>query len=212
MEKSKKPRVLLLGDSHTRGCADLIKMRLNKEFGVSGTVKPGAKSSDILNANIDEDMTKDDIVVVCAGFNDISKNSAKEGLSNIINFVKKASHTNIIVMEALHRHDLADWSCVNKEIKLFNRLLAKRLKLNKHAEISRVNLDRQHFTKHGLYMNYKGKEITCQQIAESVQRKVGARANNAIPIEYKDVTVHEEAIPLKYMRRLQESRTKQRKL
>jgi hypothetical protein len=28
-------------------------------------VKPGAKSSDILNTSIDKEMTKDDIVVVC---------------------------------------------------------------------------------------------------------------------------------------------------
>jgi hypothetical protein len=65
----------------------LTKKNLNKEFGVIGIVKRGAKSSGILNTNIDKDMTKDDIVVVCAGSNDISKNSAKEGISNIVNFV-----------------------------------------------------------------------------------------------------------------------------
>ena len=42
-------------------------------------------------------------------------------------------------------------------------------------------------------MNYKGKEKTCQQIAELVQQKIGARAKNAIPLEYKEGTVHEEA-------------------
>jgi hypothetical protein len=102
---------------------------------------------------------------VCAGSNDISKNSVNEG----INFVEKTSHTNIMVMESLHRHDPVDWSCVNKETKRFNRLLAKRLKCYKHAAIWGVNLDRQHFTKLNLHMNYKGKEKTCQQIAESVQ-------------------------------------------
>jgi hypothetical protein len=38
-----------------------------------------------------------------------------------------------------------------------NRLLAKRLKLHKHITISKVNLNRHHFTKHGQHMNYKGK-------------------------------------------------------
>jgi hypothetical protein len=47
-------------------------------------------------------------------------------------------------------------------------------------------------------MNYKDKEKTCQQIAELVQRKVGAKANNATPTECKVGTVHEEAIPPKY--------------
>ena len=79
---------------------------------------------------LEKNMSKDNVIIVCADFNDISKNSAKEGISSIINLAKKTSHTNIIVMEALHRHDLADWSCVNKETLQFNRLLTKRLKLH----------------------------------------------------------------------------------
>jgi hypothetical protein len=100
-------------------------------------------------------MSTNGIVVVCAGTSDISKNDAKEGLKNIINFAKRNKHTNIIVMEALHRHDLVDWSCVNKEIDLFNRLLPKRVKLYKQVSISRLNLGSQHFTRHGLHMNYE---------------------------------------------------------
>jgi hypothetical protein len=88
-------------------------------------VKPGAKSRDILNTNIEKSMSKEDVIIACAGNNDISKNNAKEGISGIISFAKKTSHTNIIVMGALHRHDLADWSCVNKETIRFNRLLTK---------------------------------------------------------------------------------------
>jgi hypothetical protein len=60
-----------------------------KEFYATGIMKPGAKSNDILNTNIDKGMTEDDIIVVYAGSNDISKNSSKEGISNTINFVKK---------------------------------------------------------------------------------------------------------------------------
>jgi lysophospholipase L1-like esterase len=136
-------------------------------------VNPGAKTKDILGTDIDEDMSTNDIVVVCAGTNDISNNDAKEVLKNIINFVKRTRHTNIILMEAPHRHDLVDWSCVNKEIEIFNRLLAKRVKLYKQVSISRLNLGRQHFTRHGLHMNYEGKEKMCQQIAELIQQKFG---------------------------------------
>jgi lysophospholipase L1-like esterase len=194
-EKSKRHRILLLGDSQARGCANLLKQKLNSEFDVSGIVKPGAKTSDILGINIDKEMAKYDIVVVCAGCNDISKNNAKEGLKNIINFVTRTSHTNIIVMEALHRHDLVDWSCVNQEIRLFNRLLAKRLKLYKQVSISSPNLGRQHFTRHGLHMNHLGKEKMCQEIADWVQRKFGAVVN-AIPLNYGEDTVHEAATPV----------------
>jgi hypothetical protein len=194
MVKSKKHSVLLLGDSHARS-ADLIKNELSKEFGVIGIVKPGARSSDILNTNIDKSMTKNDIIEVWAGTNDISEDRAKEGISNVINFIKRTSHTNILIMEVSHRHDLADWSCVNREVIRFNRLLAKRLKSYQHAAICRMNLGRQHFTKHGLHTNEEGKVKMCQQIAKLVKLKVGERVNNATPIECR---VQDEAIPLNY--------------
>jgi predicted ATP-grasp superfamily ATP-dependent carboligase len=99
---------------------------------------PGATTKDILETSIDQYMSKDDIVIICADANDISKNNAKEGIKTIINFVKRTRHTNIIIMEALHRHDLVDWSCANKETELFNRLLAKRLKLYKRQLVGYI--------------------------------------------------------------------------
>jgi hypothetical protein len=81
-KKSREHKVLLLGDSQVRGCAVLLNQNLNNKFRVSGFVKSGAKTSDILDTNIDTDMSKDDVIVVCAGTNDISENSAKEGLRN----------------------------------------------------------------------------------------------------------------------------------
>jgi lysophospholipase L1-like esterase len=79
-EKHRKHKVLLLADSQARGCADLLKQNLNRVFGVSGLVKPGAKTSDILDTNMEKNMSVNDVIVVCAGTNDISKSSAKEGL------------------------------------------------------------------------------------------------------------------------------------
>jgi hypothetical protein len=99
-------------------------------------------------------------------------------------------------MEALHRHDIVDWSCVNKEVRLFNRHLAKRLKCYKHVTISSVDLDRQHFTKHGLHLNNRGNEKVCQRIVELVQGKLGSVVDvtsvNAIPLRYgKDIVLEE---------------------
>jgi hypothetical protein len=172
-----------------RGCADVLKKKLNSEFEISGIVKPGAKAKDVLNTRIDEGMSKNDAIVICAATNDISKNEAKEGLRNIINFVKHNSHTNIIVMEILHRHDLVNWSCVNKEIEQFNRQLTKRLRLDDQVSIRRLNLDRQHFTRHGMHLNYKGKEVMCKQIAELIQQKIDtvnkALQLNRIPLSYE---------------------------
>jgi hypothetical protein len=63
--KSTRNRVLLLGDSQARGCADLLKLNLNSEIGVSGLLKPGAMLSDILGSNLEKGMSKDDVVCVC---------------------------------------------------------------------------------------------------------------------------------------------------
>jgi hypothetical protein len=179
-----------------RGCADVLKKKLNSEFEINGIVKPGANAKDVLGTKIDEGMSTNDAIVICAATNDISKNEAKEGLRNIINFVKLNRHTNIIVMEILHRHDLADWSCVNKEIEQFNRQLNKRLRLDDQVSISRLNLGRQHFTRHGMHINYKGKEVMCQQIAELIQQKIGtvnkALQLNMIPLNY-EVNIDQEA-------------------
>jgi hypothetical protein len=62
-EKPGSHRVLLLEDSQVRGGTDLLKLNLNNKFGVSGFIKPGARASDILDTNIDKDMSMDDVVV-----------------------------------------------------------------------------------------------------------------------------------------------------
>jgi hypothetical protein len=48
-----------------KGCADLLKQNLNREFGVSGLVKPGAKTSDILDTNMEKDMSVNDVICMC---------------------------------------------------------------------------------------------------------------------------------------------------
>ena len=40
--KQKKKKIIVIGDSHARGCAREISNCLGKEFEVSGTVMPGA--------------------------------------------------------------------------------------------------------------------------------------------------------------------------
>jgi hypothetical protein len=194
--KSKKPKILLLGDSQMRGCADILKQSLNPDFEVSGIVKPGAKTLDILSTKSHEDMSLNDCIVISAATNDISKNDSIEGLKNIFNFVKQNRHTNIIILETFHRHDLAEWSCVNKEIKKFNRLLTKRAKPYKHVIISRPKLCKQHFTRHGMHTNNKGKQEMCQHITELIKQRIRAENNilklNAIPLKYGASTEREE--------------------
>ena len=55
-------------------------------------------------------------------------------------------------MSVPHRHDLSEWSCVNSEVKAFNRKLVKLMKPYKHVIVVKVDLDRKFFTRQGLHM------------------------------------------------------------
>ena len=109
---------MIIGDSHARLWTQNIKSQIKKNFHIQGLVKPGA-GADILVTTAQSDITsqsKNDVVVVCVGANDIAKNNAKTALKHISNFVKSNNHTNIIVTNLPHRFDLPQYSCVNSEI------------------------------------------------------------------------------------------------
>jgi len=58
---------------------------------------------------------------VCGGANKISKNESIKGLKSLTQLVQNRRNTNVIIMNAPHRYDLIESSCVNTEIKVFNR-------------------------------------------------------------------------------------------
>jgi hypothetical protein len=71
-------------------------------------------------------VTRDDVIVVWGGTNDIGKNESAKGLSHISSFVKNRGHTNIVIMNAptdMIGHDVDTTSCINNEVKVFNRKL-----------------------------------------------------------------------------------------
>jgi len=90
-------------------------------------VKPGAGAGIVVNSANSEiaSLTKEDVVFLCGGANDVSKNNSKTALRHIRNFIKTNNHTTIILVSAPHRYDLMKSSCVNNEIKSFNSKLMK---------------------------------------------------------------------------------------
>jgi hypothetical protein len=82
------------------------------------------------------------------------------GLSHISKFVKNREHTNIVIMNAPHRHDLDTTSCINNEVEGFNRKLLKQMKMYDYAKVMETNLSREHFTQHELHVNRLGKELS----------------------------------------------------
>jgi hypothetical protein len=118
----KQHKVMILGDSHARGCAAEVKHLLSSDFEVFGTTNPGAGMKtikDTAGAKVQQ-LTKKDVVVLWGGSNDIAKNNSLVGLKHITKFLIEANHTNVILLTAPHRHDLITNSCVNKEVEVFN--------------------------------------------------------------------------------------------
>ena len=94
----------------------------------------------------------------------------REATSNVSDLVKGSIDTNIVLINAPHRHDLIPESCVNKEVWNYNRLMRKVAKLNTNVQFLEVDLDRSHFTRHGMHMDSKGKDILSQQLAKQIDQ------------------------------------------
>jgi len=107
-----------MGDSHARDCAEKISNYLGNIYEVTGYVHPSSGFKVITNSAKKEitNMTKRDVVIVCGGANNINKNESIKALKSVIQFVQNRSNTNMIIMNAPHRYDLEETSCVNKEI------------------------------------------------------------------------------------------------
>ena len=81
----------------------------------------------------------------------MGKNYVKMAIKYVTNFIKVNNHTNIIVLSVPHRHNLMESSCINKEIRSFNRKLMKNAKTFKHPTV--LEMDREFFTPRGLHLN-----------------------------------------------------------
>ena len=86
---------------------------------------------------------------------DVGQNESEKGLCQIRNLVENLKHT-VILMSVPYRHDLAPNSCVNHEVKVYNRKLKKHLKVHDNMCVLEVDTERDLFTRHGLHMNLKG--------------------------------------------------------
>jgi lysophospholipase L1-like esterase len=170
--KQKEHEVILIGDSHTRECAEKVSNYLGNTYEVTGYINPSTGLEVITNSakkEIDH-MTQKDVVIVCGGVNNINKNESNKGLKYVTHFVQNRRNTTVIIMNAPHRFDLEETSCVNKEIKIFNRKLKQIMKRYNHTEVVDMNTNRDHYTRHGLHMNKTGKERITRNIADAINK------------------------------------------
>ena len=149
-------------------------------------MKPGANLQTIVKAPNESlgKLTKKDVVVVW-GTHDVGKNESEKGLRQIRNFVENIKHTNVIVMSVPYRHDLAPNSCVNHEVKFYNRKLRKHLKVHDNVCVVEVDNKRELYTRHGLHMNLKGKELIAHKIIKTIKAMLDKKKSVPIKLNYK---------------------------
>jgi len=71
-----KHKVLLMGDSHMRGCVARMIAILDTHFDVYGVVKPGLVTGTLIETVKGDvgKLTMNEFVIICSGTNDIDKN------------------------------------------------------------------------------------------------------------------------------------------
>jgi hypothetical protein len=181
-------KIMIIGDSHARGCSERVKNLLSNKFEVNGLVKPGTGTDVLTNSAKNEvrKLTKRDVIVFWGGANDVSKNNSKIGLRHIINFVKDNSHTNIILLSVPHRYDLIKSSCVNNEISMFNRKLAECVKIFSHSTILDIDIDREGFTRQGMHLNQIGKERVATIIGQRLTDLLARQVSDSTALPWTD--------------------------
>ena len=93
------PRVLILSDSHLRGCTKKIEDHLGNTFRINGWIKPGTSTEEILSTSTMEvvKLNSHDVIVLCTGANDVYMNNSNVAILKIIKFVMNNSDTNILL-------------------------------------------------------------------------------------------------------------------
>jgi hypothetical protein len=153
-----KYKVLLVGDSHLKDCAHILQDDLGTDFVVTGFVQSGANMKQIVNMT--EDLlfsNNDDLVVIWGGANDIGRYNTQKAVEWVTKFVETNRHQNVILINSPHRYDLSGESCINIEVTEFNKKI-KNMEQHPQVKILEVDLDRNHFTAHGLHLNSKAKQ------------------------------------------------------
>jgi hypothetical protein len=93
-----------------------------------------------------------------------------------------------------HRHDLIQSSCVNSEVKSFNRKLLKHTKAHQHVSILEISDDENLFTTHGLHLNGLGKDKLSKQIVSLTYKILDQKKNPPITLSWNTDQSHPDTL------------------
>jgi hypothetical protein len=182
----KLKRILLIGDSHMRGCASELGNYLGPNYRVTGSFMPGSRLQNITKLARKQiaDFSKEDTVIIWGGSNDANRNESLKGLMNLNEYVDQRNNTNIMIVQIPHRHDLSVTSCINKEVLNFNKKLMKIMKCKDNVRILNCNLVREDFTQHGLHLNASGKAKVAKLMSLNISPQSENRKKPPIALKW----------------------------
>jgi hypothetical protein len=121
----RRHKIVIIGDSHVRGLSEKVNNYLDDSFSVISITKSNADIEAItspLHLKSDN-LTKKDLIIFYGGTKNIGRNETKKGLRSLKGFAQRTTNTNVILLGAPYRYDLPPSSCVNTEVKLYNKTL-----------------------------------------------------------------------------------------
>lgn len=196
-QRKNEKQLLVLADSHGKNLYyDLANSLLNTD--VTVVSKPGAKLKHVVREGqaLAKQMAPENCVVVFAGTNDVGKCepyqlTLHQGLEDLLSWDVK---TNVIVLSLPYRYDIPD---LNNIIYYANeRLKHAILRYKGQSRIRFVdvneNLQRRHYTNHGLHLSKRGKkEIACMlanivAVDSYKEVSVGRTATTTLAMESQD--------------------------
>jgi hypothetical protein len=95
----------------------------------------------------------------------VAKNEGGKVAESLYKTLDGLRHTNVIVVNIPHRHDLSPSSCVNDEVERVNTKIRKTCNHFNNVRVLEVDkCPRTEHTKHGLHFNGYGKGKLCDNI------------------------------------------------
>jgi hypothetical protein len=106
-EKKDVSKVVILGDSHSRGLSAKLNEKLRNSFEVIGYTKPNCNLQSLpsIDNQGSASLTNNDVLVLIAGLKEVSNDNNAKALCHVTQFAKLKSQTNIILFTPHLRYD-----------------------------------------------------------------------------------------------------------
>jgi hypothetical protein len=199
--QARRPGIVILGDSHACRFAGELLCQSNHHLNTTGYVKLNIGLTELLNTakNDSSKLTRTDTIIMIGGSNDIDKSVHGKNLTSIVNFLDGTQNTNVILVEVPVRYNIGAISCI-EQIENYSKKLHKVTKRFKHVKLIKVTTNREHFTKHGLHLNNKGKEIMSKELLKNLSIKHESQKVAAIQLPWKNESTKAGAQIIKNVR------------